>query len=197
MARSMHRRARLLCVGERHQVRDRVHRQRRIDHEHERVSERQRDRHQVLSGIVGQRLAVELTLIARVVLVASRMVWPSGADLATKVAPMAVPAPGRLSITNGLPSRCSSRRAEQPGHGLRPAPPGGNGTTRDRSRGIVLGGGRRGQKRRRDAAKVSSTWPEPHRVPALSVARGRFRAFAASASAKPGAGGMGEISLFP
>jgi len=51
-----------------------------------------------------------LTLMARVVLVASRMVWPSGADLATKVAPMAVPAPGRLSITNGLPSRCSSRR---------------------------------------------------------------------------------------
>jgi hypothetical protein len=51
-----------------------------------------------------------LTLIAMVVLVASRMVWPSGADLATKLAPMAVPAPGRLSITNGLPSRCSSRR---------------------------------------------------------------------------------------
>ena len=51
-----------------------------------------------------------LTLIAMVVLVASKMVCPSGGDFATNAAPMLVPAPGRLSITNGLPSRCSSRR---------------------------------------------------------------------------------------
>ncbi len=50
------------------------------------------------------------TLMAIVVLVASNRVWPSGGALATWEAPMLVPAPGRFSITNGLPSRCSSRR---------------------------------------------------------------------------------------
>src|SRR4051812_33726456 len=111
-----------------------------------------------------------LTLIASVVLVASRMVWPSGADLATKVAPMAVPAPGRLSITNGLPSRCSSPPAEQPGHGLGPAAGRIGHDEQDRSRGVLLRGGRRREKRRRDGERQGA---QPHRFLGLfRVSRG-------------------------
>ena len=69
-----------------------------------------------------------LELIAMVDDVAISSVWPSGAARATAAAPMLVPAPGRFSITNGLPSRCSSFGATSRATISMP-PPGPVGTT--------------------------------------------------------------------
>ena len=62
-----------------------------------------------------------LTLIAMVVLVASRMVWPSGGDLATKVAPMTVARAGPVLDHERLAEPLLQPPPEQPGHGLGPA----------------------------------------------------------------------------
>ena len=111
-----------------------------------------------------------LTLIARVVLVASRMVWPSGADLATKVAPMAVPAPGPVVDHERLAEPLLQPPAEQPGHGLGPAAGRIGHDEQDRSRGVLLRGGRRGEKRRRDGERQGA---QPHRFLGLfRVCRG-------------------------
>jgi hypothetical protein len=67
-------------------------------------------------------------LTAIVELGAISSTYPSGAALATALAPMMVPAPGRFSTTKLLPSRCSSfcpsRRAS-----MSVLPAGVNGTT--------------------------------------------------------------------
>ena len=56
-----------------------------------------------------------------------RMVWPSGAARATESAPITPPPPGRFSITNGLPSRCSRRWPKSRAKNS-VLPPGVNGT---------------------------------------------------------------------
>jgi len=60
---------------------------------------------------------------------ATRIVWPSGAALATMFEATTVPAPGRFSTTNGLPKRsvsfCARKRAARS-----IAPPGANGSTK-------------------------------------------------------------------
>src|SRR4249920_2054292 len=75
-------------------------------------------------GIVLYRLG----LTACVDSAPSRIVYPSGADLATKSAPMFPPAPGLFSTTTDWPhasvSRCAIRRPV-----ISSEPPGGNGTT--------------------------------------------------------------------
>ena len=69
-----------------------------------------------------------LELIAMVDEVAISSVWPSGAERATAAPPMLVPAPGRFSMTNGLPNRCSSFGASRRATISMP-PPGPVGTT--------------------------------------------------------------------
>ena len=54
--------------------------------------------------------------------------YPSGAVLATAVAPMMVPAPGRFSTTKDLPRRCSSLWASMRAM-MSVLPPGVKGTT--------------------------------------------------------------------
>jgi hypothetical protein len=67
--------------------------------------------------------------MASVELVAIMMVWPSGGLLATCSAAVSVPAPGRFSITNGLPSRSESFwPTSLPSTSV--LPPGANGTTK-------------------------------------------------------------------
>jgi len=69
-----------------------------------------------------------LALIAMVEDVAISSVVPSGAERATAAAPILVPAPGRFSMTNGLPKRCSSFGASRRATISMP-PPGPVGTT--------------------------------------------------------------------
>jgi len=88
-----------------------------------------------------------------VVLVASRMVWPSGADLATKLAPMAVPAPRPVVDHEWFAQPLLQPPPEQPGHGFRPAAGRIGDHEQDGSRGIFLGGGRRRKERRRDGER--------------------------------------------
>ena len=69
-----------------------------------------------------------LTLIAIVVEVVIRSVWPSGGDFATDTAATTLAPPGRFSTTKVEPFRrcssfCESMRASQSVE-----PPGGNGT---------------------------------------------------------------------
>src|SRR5262245_20920635 len=72
-------------------------------------------------------LRVKLSAIVSVALVPSRMVWPSGALLATARAPMVLPAPPRLSIRIGC-LRASLSRSEIARAITLVLPPGVNGT---------------------------------------------------------------------
>ena len=111
-----------------------------------------------------------LTLIASVVLVASRMVWPSGADLATKVAADGGAGARPVVDHERLAEPLLQPPAEQPGHGLGPAPGRIGHHEQNRSRGILLRGGRRGEKRRRDGERQGA---QPHRFLGLfRVSRG-------------------------
>ena len=70
-----------------------------------------------------------LTLIAIVVEVVIKSVWPSGGDFATATAATVLAPPGRFSTTKVAPLRrcssfCDSMRASQSVE-----PPAGNGTT--------------------------------------------------------------------
>ena len=80
-----------------------------------------------LSGSYGSFLFM-VTLIAMVELVACISVWPSGSARTTAMAASVVPAPGRLSMMNGLPSLSSRFFATSRAKRSEP-PPAANGTT--------------------------------------------------------------------
>jgi len=68
-----------------------------------------------------------VTFIAKVPLVACIRVCPSGVDLASAVAALTVPSPGRFSMANGLPRRCPNFGASTRATEL-VVPPTANGT---------------------------------------------------------------------
>jgi hypothetical protein len=90
-----------------------------------------------------------LTLIAMVVLVASRMVWPSGDEAGADGGAGARPVVDHERFAQPL----LQPPPEQPGHGFRPAAGRIGDHEQDGSRGIFLGGSRRREERRRDGER--------------------------------------------
>src|SRR5262249_18245374 len=104
----------------RHELGDRAHRQRWVDHEKEWNPAGQHKRHEVLDRIVGTALMASDPLPARTT------VEPAGAAWAPAAVPITEPAPGRFSTTTDLPSR-SDRCGATARQSASTAPPAGHG----------------------------------------------------------------------